>query len=69
MLYRIKQLQELSPWDTNRVMDGVSISDADIKNGSPKDGDMIATNAKDITDEWLVAKEFFEANYELAKTA
>jgi len=41
----------------------VSISDADVKNGSPKLGDMIARNPKDHNDQWLVAKQYFEDNF------
>ena len=57
----------MSPWFEGRVMDGVSISAADKESGSPKPGDMIATNKDDITDEWLVAESFFKDNYELAQ--
>ena len=42
----------------------VSISQADIDNGSPKLGDMIARNSKNHKDQWLVAKEYFEENFE-----
>lgn len=42
----------------------VSISDADLKNGSPKIGDMIARNPKNHKDQWLVAKAYFEDNLE-----
>lgn len=42
----------------------VSISDADRKNGSPKIGDMIARNPKNHIDQWLVAKQYFEDNFE-----
>lgn len=42
----------------------VSISDADRKNGSPKIGDMIARNPKNHFDQWLVAKQYFEDNFE-----
>ena len=33
----------------------VSISEADLNNGSPKIGDMIARNPKNHNDKWLVA--------------
>ena len=46
--------------------EGISISDADKANGSPKEGDMIAVNANDPSDHWLVAKEYFLENYEEA---
>ena len=42
----------------------VSISDADKANGSPKIGDMIAQNPKNHNDQWLVAKQYFEDNFE-----
>jgi len=42
----------------------VSISDADLKNGSPKIGDMIARNPKDHNDQWLVAEQYFNDNFE-----
>lgn len=41
----------------------VSISDADLANGSPKIGDMIARNPNNHDDQWLVAKDYFEANF------
>jgi len=43
----------------------VSISQADLDNGSPKIGDMIARNPKNHEDQWLVAKEYFNDNLEL----
>lgn len=42
----------------------VSISDVDQQNGSPKTGDMIARNPKNHNDQWLVAKKYFEDNFE-----
>lgn len=68
-LYRKKQLQEFIPWTTGMSMDLVSISEADKENGCPKEGDMIALNPKDNKDRWLVAKEFFEENYELVSVS
>lgn len=66
MLYRKKQLQEMSPWTPNTDMSMVSVSAADTANGSPKVGDMIAVNPKDASDKWLVAAQFFQDNYEIA---
>lgn len=43
----------------------ISISDADTKNGSPKIGDMIARNPKNHLDQWLVAKQYFDENFEV----
>ena len=42
----------------------VSISDADLANGSPKLGDMIARNPKNHNDQWLVAQQYFKDNFE-----
>ena len=41
----------------------VSISDADLKNGSPKIGDMIARNPINHNDQWLVAEKYFNDNF------
>ena len=43
----------------------VSVSNEDLNNGSPKVGDMIARNPKNHKDLWLVAKEYFEDNFEV----
>jgi hypothetical protein len=65
-LFRKKGTQELTPWIPEIDMNGVSISDSDKTNGSPKVGDMIAINKNDPTDRWLVAEKFFNDNYEPA---
>jgi len=54
----------MRPYVENEELVGVSISEADKLNGSPKIGDMIARNPKDHTDKWLVAKKYFEENLE-----
>lgn len=41
----------------------VSISDTDLRNDSPKIGDMIARNPKNHHDQWLVAKKYFTDNF------
>lgn len=48
------------------MADGVEvfISKEDRKNGSPKLGDMIGRNPKNHKDQWLVAKQYFEDNFE-----
>ena len=43
---------------------GVSISDEDARNGSPKIGDMIARNPTNHKDQWLVAEQYFLNNFE-----
>lgn len=58
------QVQEMNPWTPETDMSRVSVSEADKENGSPKEGDQIAINEKDRNDQWLVAKESFERNYQ-----
>ena len=43
----------------------ISVSEADLINGSPKQGDMIARNPKNHEDQWLVAAEYFKDNFKL----
>ncbi len=62
--YRKKQLQEMTPWVEGLPIDIVRISQADIDNGSPKTGDMIAFNLTNGSDMWLITEKFFEDNYE-----
>lgn len=42
----------------------LSVSEFDLKNGSPKIGDMIARNPNNHNDQWLVAEEYFKNNFE-----
>ena len=66
--YRRKSVSELKPYVKEEVWDdSISISAEDLKNGSPKVGDMIARNPKNHNDQWLVAKEYFEDNLEEIK--
>lgn len=37
---------------------------SEIENGSPKIGDMIARNPKNHEDQWLVAEQYFNDNFE-----
>ncbi len=62
--YRRKQIAELTPWTPDFPMDRVSVSAEDQKAGSPKEGDMIARNPANHADQWLVAKAYFDANFE-----
>jgi hypothetical protein len=66
--YKKSQAQLMRPYEPGEDMTGVSISHADKLNGSPKLGDMIALNADNHTDKWLVAHDFFIKNYENADT-
>jgi hypothetical protein len=66
--YRRKQIAELRPYIPGEgltgSLKGVSISEEDRKAGSPRPGDMIARNPKNHEDQWLVAKQYFEDNFE-----
>lgn len=63
-LYRRRGRTELRPYEPGEELIGVSISDADKAQGSPKAGDMIARNPDLLTDQWLMSATFFKANYE-----
>ena len=64
--YRRKQIAELRPYVQGEDMDGISVSDADAKAGSPKAGDMIARNPENHEDQWLVAAQYCADNFETA---
>ena len=61
--YRRVQIAEMAEWRPGMELDHVSISDADLKAGSPKKGDMIARNPKNHDDKWLVSAEYFRDNF------
>jgi len=65
--YKRKGLSEMRPFIPGEIFNPnlISVSTEDIKNGSPKEGDMIARNPKNHSDQWLVAKKYFEENLEL----
>lgn len=62
--YRRKQIAELRPYKEGDDLAGVSVSEVDSRNGSPKPGDMIARNPKNHADQWLVAAQYFADNFE-----
>jgi hypothetical protein len=63
--FRRKQIAELRPFqEGEQLSERVSVSQADKEAGSPKVGDMIARNPKNQDDQWLVAKQYFEDNFE-----
>jgi hypothetical protein len=64
--YQRKQTAELRPYVQGENMDGISVSDADAKAGSPKTGDMIARNPENHKDRWLVAAQYFADHFEAA---
>ena len=61
--YRRIGLSEMRPYVPGEDLTHISVN----KEDSPKDGDMIACNPKNHEDQWLVAKEYFEANLEEEK--
>lgn len=61
--YKRRKTAELRPYVKDEDLKGVSISQADRDAGSPKKGDMIARNPDDHSDQWLVARKFFQKNY------
>ena len=66
--YKRKSISEMRPYEKGETLDPIiSISQADLDNGSPKVGDMIARNPKNYKDQWLVAKAYFENNLEEIK--
>jgi hypothetical protein len=63
--YRRKLIAEFRSFqEGEQLPESVSISQVDRDNGSPKVGDMIARNPKNHDDQWLVAKRYFEDNFE-----
>jgi hypothetical protein len=64
--YHRKQIAELRAWEPGDDLTRVSISQVDKDAGSPKAGDMIARNPTNHDDQWLVAKAYFEANFQPA---
>lgn len=62
--FRRTNIAEMTEWTPEFDMTGVSVSDVDRENGSPKIGDMIARNPANHDDKWLVAKDYFQANFE-----
>ena len=63
--FRRKNVSEMREYvKGEKLNDRVSISDADLENGSPKKGDMIARNPMNHNDQWLVAEKYFNDNLE-----
>ncbi len=42
----------------------ISISEKDLRDGSPKEGDWIARNPLSHLDQWLIAAKYFQENFE-----
>jgi hypothetical protein len=65
--YRRKGLSEMRAYQLGEVLPSVvSLSSADAEAGSPRLGDMIARNPANHDDQWLVAAEYFQKNFEEA---
>lgn len=74
--YRRTQIAEMRPVTEEEIELGrlivtktrsrkaISVSESDLQNGSPKSGDMIARNPKNHNDQWLVAEQYFNDNFE-----
>jgi hypothetical protein len=62
--YRRTKIAEMRPYHLGEDLNGVSISNADRLNGSPKLGDMIARNPTNHADRWLVSAQYFKDNFE-----
>lgn len=63
--FRRKQIAELRPYVEGEVLsETVSVSAVDREAGSPRVGDMIARNPKNHDDQWLVAAQYFQDNFE-----
>ncbi len=64
--YQRTNLAEMTAWREGFDMSGVSVSEVDRNNGSPKPGDMIARNPTNHDDKWLVAYNYFISNFAIA---
>jgi hypothetical protein len=67
--YRRTQIAEMADWAPGFDMTDVSVSEADRKAGSPRTGDKIARNPANHEDRWLVAADYFAANFEALASA
>jgi hypothetical protein len=61
--YRRTQIAEMRPYAPGEPMDDISVGAEDAHAGSPKAGDMIARNPVNHEDQWLVAADYFAANF------
>lgn len=62
--YRRKGLAEMRPYVKGEDLTGISVSDVD---DPETDMGMIARNPKNHTDQWYVARQYFEDNFEPAE--
>lgn len=59
--YKKTGIQEMRPYIPGEPLTGISVSEQD----TPEEGGMIARNSQNHADQWYVAKNFFQKNYEL----
>jgi len=62
--YKRTNIAEMKEYAIGEDISNISISKSDLDNGSPKEGDMIARNPLNHQDQWLVAKKYFQDNFE-----
>ena len=65
--YEFNNVKELRYYVSGENMSGVTISATDRANGHPMFGDLIARNPDDHTDQWLMTKQYFEANVKASR--
>lgn len=58
--YRKKTIQEMREYVPGEDLSNISVSAED----TPEKGGMIARNSANYSDQWYIAKDFFELNYE-----
>lgn len=71
--YRRTQIAEMRPVTKEEIKAGaialqnrsISVSDSDIEDGCPKEGDLIARNPNKYEDRWLVNATYASSNFEL----
>lgn len=61
--YQRTNIAEMRAYEPGESMEGISVSSADQKLGSPKVGDMIARNPLMHADQWLVSQAYAAANF------
>jgi hypothetical protein len=59
--YRRKGVAEMRPYRPGEDLTGISVSDVD---DPPEPGGMIARNPANHKDQWYVARQYFQDNFE-----
>ena len=64
--YQRSTMGEMRPYEPGEDLSKITVNDDDKQRyGCPKEGDMVARSPQDRDNQWLVAKEYFEANFKL----